>query len=46
MYPLYIHKYDATRIHVQTYLKTKTVRSSNISKIIKQSYFVICLNYL
>ena len=27
------------------YLKNKIVRSSNISKIIKQSYFVICLNY-
>ena len=35
-------KYDTTRIHVQTYLKNKMVRSS---KIIKQSYFVICLNY-
>jgi hypothetical protein len=32
-------------VHVQTYLKSKIVRSSNISKITKQSYFVICLNY-
>ena len=35
-------QYDTTRIHVQTYLKNKIARSSNISKIIKQSYFVIC----
>jgi hypothetical protein len=32
-------------VHVQTYLKNKIGRSSNISKITKQSYFVICLNY-
>ena len=38
-------QYDTTRIHVQTYLKNKIVRCSNISKITKQSYFVICLNY-